>query len=473
MKKIVITLALFVTGLCFGADQSKPNVLFLMMDDLRPELNCFGESHIISPHMDRLAAEGVVFKRAYCNVPVCGASRASIMTGLRPTLTRFNRYDSAADTEAPDAIVLPQVFKDNGYTTISYGKVFHQWNDSEDSWDVRKRAPTNDSRWRDYQKQENIDLDAEPEGYGPAYESADVPDNAYDDGWVAETTVAKLRELKTAGSPFFLAVGFTSSHLPFNAPKKYWDMYEYDAINRPENNVFPENAPLENSESQGILRSNELRAYHGIPKEGRLEDDALARTLIHAYYATVSYSDALVGKVLDTLKELELDKNTIVVLLGDHGWSLDDHGMWGKHSNFEVVLHSPLIVKAPGIAGGTVSEALVEFVDIYPTLTELCSLKNPADQLEGESFAPVLENPDQSFKEFVISKWQHGMTLLTERYSYTEWSEKGSAVVAQMLYDLQEDPSEFVNIAGNPKNAPLIQKLQQTLYTNRGKDYSN
>jgi len=170
---------------------------------------------------------------------------------------------------------------------------------------------------------------------------------------------------------------------------------------------------------------------------------------------------------------LELDKNTIVVLLGDHGFSLDDHGKWGKHSNFEVVLRSPLIVKAPGFAGGTVSEALVEFVDIYPTLTELCSLENPADQLEGMSFVPVLENPDQSFKEAVVSKWQHGMTLLTERYSYTEWSEKGSAVVAQMLYDLQEDPSEFVNIAGNPENAPLIEKLQETLYTNWGKDYSN
>jgi len=468
MKKMVITLMMFVAGLCFGADESKPNVLFLMMDDLRPELNCFGESHIISPHIDKLAAEGVTFTRAYCNVPVCGASRASIMTGLRPTLTRFNRYDSGADTEAPDAVVLPQVFKDNGYTTISYGKVFHTWNDSEDSWDVRKGSTQNETRWRNYLKPENIQLDVENKGHGPAYECADVPDNAYDDGSVAERTVNTLKRLKKEGKPFFLAVGFTSPHLPFNAPKKYWDLYDYESIRRPGNNHAPENAPLE-----AMRRSNEMRAYHGIPKEGWLEDDELARTLIHAYYATVSYSDALVGKVLDTLKELELDKNTIVVLLGDHGFSLDDHGKWGKHSNFEVVLSSPLIVKAPGIAGGAASEALVEFVDVYPTLTELCSIENPADQLEGKSFVPVLENPDQPFKDFVISKWQHGMTMLTERYSYTEWSEKGNTVVAQMLYDLQEDPNEFVNIAGNPENAPLIETLQKTLYANWGKDFSN
>jgi len=272
--------------------------------------------------------------------------------------------------------------------------------------------------------------------------------------------------LKKEGKPFFLAAGFTSPHLPFNAPKKYWDMYDYDTIQRPEHNHFPENAPRE-----AKRRSNELRAYHGIPKEGWLEDDELARTLIHAYYATVSYSDALVGKVLDTLKELELDKNTVVVLLGDHGWSLDDHGMWGKHSNFEVVLHSPLIIKAPGIAGGIASESLVEFVDVYPTLTELCSLENPADQLEGLSLVPVLENPAEPFREFVISKWQHGMTILTDRYSYTEWSEKGNKVVAQMLYDHGTDYNEFVNIAGNPEYAPVIEKLQQTLYANWGKDF--
>jgi arylsulfatase A-like enzyme len=468
MKKILIASVMFVAGLCAGADQSKPNVLFLMMDDLRPELNCFGKSQIISPNIDKLASEGVTFKRAYCNVPVCGASRASIMTGLRPTLTRFNSYKSGADTEAPDAIVLPQVFKDNGYTTISYGKVFHQWDDAKDSWDVLKGSKTNESRWRNYLKPENLQLDAETKGHGPAYECADVPDNAYDDGSVAEMTIATLKRLKKEGKPFFLAAGFTSPHLPFNAPKKYWDLYDVEAIKRPENNHAPENAP-----SEAMRISNEMRAYHGIPKEGRLEDDELARTLIHGYYATVSYADALVGNVLDTLKELELDKNTVVVLLGDHGWSLDDHGLWGKHSNFEVVLHSPLIIKAPGIAGGTASESLVEFVDVYPTLTALCSLENPADQLEGLSLVPVLEKPAQPFKEFVIAKWEHGMTILTDRYAYTEWSEKGNKITAQMLYDHKKDYNEFVNIAGNPEHGPLIEKLQQTLYANWGKDFSN
>jgi iduronate 2-sulfatase len=269
-----------------------------------------------------------------------------------------------------------------------------------------------------------------------------------------------LKKLKASGEPFFLATGFHKPHLPFNAPKKYWDLYDRKDIKLPENNHAAEGAP-----KQAYSGFYEMRAYDGIPKTGPV-DDEMAVSLIHGYYASVSYVDAQIGKVLDLLKELELDQNTIVLLFGDHGWSLDNHGDWCKHSNYDVALRAPLIVKVPGMpSAGQRTDSLVEFVDLYPTLADLCGLTAP-EHLEGKSMRPLLRNPSSGFRDFIIAKWHHGMTLKTDHYAYTEWSKDGESVDAQMLFDHRNDPDEFKSVISNPEKKQMVKKLQGLLHEN-------
>ena len=292
MKSIALYFLSFIL-LGFGGQPSgpevavveKPNVLFIAVDDLRPELGCYGQSYIHSPHLDQLAQEGVLFRRAYCNIPVCGASRASLLTGARPTRNRFLGYDTWAEKDYPEAITLPQHFQNNGYHTISNGKIFHHQTDSEDSWNEIWR-PSGLGSWRDYLLAENLALDTEEGQRGPAYEKAEVADSAYFDGKIADKTIEDLKKLKAQGKPFFLATGFLKPHLPFNAPARYWDMYDRDSITLPDNYYAPKNAP-----KAAIHDWGELRNYHDIPKEGPLSD-SMALTLIHGYYACVSYTDA-------------------------------------------------------------------------------------------------------------------------------------------------------------------------------------
>jgi iduronate 2-sulfatase len=461
MKKLIlIVCAVF----CFGVvhAEKRPNVLCIIVDDLRPELNCFSKSRIQSPNIDRLASEGLTFNRAYCNIPVCGASRASLMTGLRPSRSRFWDYESRADQDAVGVKVLPQLFKENGYTTLSRGKVFHNSADSKAAWDDLWQEPLKNN-WRNYQLPGNIALDkSRGNKFGPPFECADVPDGAYADGMLAEKAMDDLKKLKASGEPFFLATGFHKPHLPFNAPKKYWDLYDRKDIKLPENNHAAEDAP-----KQAYSGFYEMRAYDGIPKTGPV-DDEMAVSLIHGYYASVSYVDAQIGKVLDLLKELELDQNTIVLMFGDHGWSLDNHGDWCKHSNYDVALRAPLIVKVPGMpSAGQRTDSLVEFVDLYPTLADLCRLTAP-EHLEGKSMRPVLKNPSSDFRDFIVAKWHHGMTLTTDRYAYTEWSQDGDSVDAQMLFDHRNDPDEFINIVNNPEQKQVIKKLKHLLDDNWG-----
>jgi arylsulfatase A-like enzyme len=435
------------------------------VDDLRPELNYFGKSQIVSPNLDKLADESITFDRAYCNIPVCGASRASIMTGLRPTRSRFWDHKTYAEKDAPETIVFPEYLKNNGYTITSNGKVFHNSSDHKEIWDnFYKPKSTTASGWRNYQLQENVDLDQSNKGFGPPFECADVQDNDYKDGALAQKIIKDLRKLKKQGKPFFLAAGFTSTHLPFNAPKKYWDLYKRENIQLPENNHAPVNVP-----NIAMHRFSELRGYYGIPEKGPVPD-ATAISMIHGYYASVSYADEQIGKVLDELKRLELEENTLVVLIGDHGWSLGDHGLWCKHSNFEVALRAPMIIRVPGNKNQGKCNALVEFVDIYPTLIELCGLELP-DHLEGESMTTLLKNPDQSFKPFIISKWFHGTTIKTDDYSYTEWSKDAKTINARMLYDHKNDYNEFNNVVDRLDNKVIVDSLQNLLYKNRGDDF--
>jgi len=454
------TAALAMPGCLFAAGKritggKKRNVLFIAVDDLRPQLGCYGHKQMLSDNIDGLAADGVIFLRSYCQVPVCGASRASLLTGVRPTRDRFISYNVWAEKDLPGALSLGKHFKNNGYHTISNGKVFHHANDCKDSWSEnpwRPRGP-----WMNYLLEENKKLVREgSDGRGPAFESADVPDNAYFDGMIADKAISDLGRLADIDKPFFLALGFFKPHLPFNAPKKYWDLYNREEIDLADNPFRPKGAP-----DAALHNWGELRSYAGIPGKGPLSDE-LARTLIHGYYACVSYTDAQIGRVLAELERLGLRDNTVVLLWGDHGWNLGEHGLWCKHCNFETSLHSPLIVTAPGIKGGTRTNALTEYLDIYPSLCQLCDLSLPA-HLQGKSFVPLMKEPNRPWKKAVFSRYYNGDSVKTDRYRYTEWRKKDGQVYARMLYDHSVDWVENVNISERPENKELVEKLSEML----------
>ncbi len=449
------TAALGMSSSVFAADKSKSNVLFIAVDDLRPQLGCYGHEQMISPNIDRLASDGVTFLRSYCQVPVCGASRASLLTGVRPTKDRFLGYATWAERDLPGALSVARHFRNNGYHTISNGKIFHHRADCTDSWSEDAWHPK--GNWRNYMLEENRKLNRQkPKLAGPAYEAADVADNAYFDGMVADKGISDLRRLKGMGNPFFLALGFLKPHLPFNAPKKYWDMYDPEEIDLADNPFRPKGAP-----DAALHNWGELRAYHGISPKGPLSEE-LARKLVHGYYACVSYTDAQIGRVVDELDQLGLRDNTVVILWGDHGWNLGEHGLWCKHCNFETSLHSPLIVTAPGIEGGRRSNALTEYLDIYPSLCELCDLPLPG-HLQGRSFVPLLKNPNLPWKEAVFSRYFRGDSVKTDRYRYTEWRRKDGEIYARMLYDHSVDLVENVNISEMPRNKELVNKLSNML----------
>jgi iduronate 2-sulfatase len=437
---------------------AKPNVLFIAVDDLRPEFAAYGATQIKSPHLDKLAAQSVRFDRAYCMVPTCGASRASMLTSVRPTADRFVSFTARADTEAPWAKTLNTHFKENGYRTGSMGKVFHFPNDSESGW--------SDAPWRPKLPHYQLPANRAREDKklrGPPTEAAAVPDDAYGDGALATAAVERLQTLAAnPDQPFFLAVGFFKPHLPFVAPQRYWDLYPSESIKLPNNYQVPENAPAESDHNWG-----ELRAYEGIPAKGPITDDT-ARHLIRGYYACVSYTDAQIGKVLDELDRLGLAENTIVVLWGDHGWNLGDHTYWNKHSTFESSMRIPLLVRAPGIAGGTHTAGLTESIDLYPSLCELAALPVPAT-VEGKSFVPLLRFPDRPWAEAAVGRFVHGDTIRTDRYRYTEYRDKrgAGARVSDMLYDHDTDPLENHNVSAKPELAETVQSLNQTLQTTK------
>jgi arylsulfatase A-like enzyme len=462
-----------MAGLAFrGAAQqparTRPNVLFIAVDDLRTELGCYGARHIKSPNIDRLARQGMAFNRAYCQQAVCSPSRTSLLTGARPDSTKVWDLETHFRPALPDIATLPQHFKNNGYFVQGMGKIYHGGFDDPPSWST----PWQSARAAAYAKPLPMSAmkEAPPSGgkksrrkNGPAYESADVADNFYTDGKTAEMATATLRELSRRDQPFFLAVGFLKPHLPFVAPKRYWDLYDPARIELASNPYPPKDAP-----DYALTTSGELRNYVGMPAEGPIPND-LARTLKHGYYASISYTDAQIGKLLDELDRLDLRKNTIVILWGDHGWKLGEHGQWCKHSNVENDTNAPLLLSAPGMKhAGTRTDALVEFVDIYPTLADLAGLSLPA-HLEGNSFKPVLENPKRKWKRAAFSQYPRprlmGYSMRTDRYRFTAWLQRDdhSRVDAVELYDHQADPQENVNIANLPAHAQLVKGLMAQL----------
>lgn len=421
-----------------STNADRPNVLFIAVDDLRPQLNTYGRSQMRTPNIDRLAESGTRFERAYCNVPVCGASRASLMTGLRPTRQRFATYDTRAEDDAPGIPALNDHFQQHGYHTSSFGKVFHHRDDHADGWDVNWRS---DRSWTGYVTKKNIERTQNPSNSrGYPYERADRPEKDYLDAGVARKAIDQMEQRSKEDRPWFLAVGFWKPHLPFAAPEKYWQMYDPSDIHLPPNYNAPKNAP-----GSALHSFGELRNYRDVPESGPVSDQ-MARTLIHGYYACTSFVDAQIGRLLDRLSDLGMRDNTIVVLWGDHGWQLGEHGLWCKHSVFETSMQVPLIVRAPGASTTRNSDRLVELLDLYPTLCDLAGLSKP-DHLDGRSVEPLLHNPNQPWKQAVTGRFHNWDTMRTPRYRYSFQRNENGDVVADMLYDHQVDPAETVNIA--------------------------
>jgi choline-sulfatase len=479
-------------------ERDRPNVLFIAVDDLRPELGCYGNTHVKSPNIDRLAQQGVTFGRAYCQQAVCNPSRASLLTGLRPDTIKVWDLKTDFRQTTPDAVTLPQHFKQNGYHSVAIGKIYHNNIPDDRSWSEPKlhidgypfdpdavyRNKKNIAK-QEIRKQEIIEqakqsrfIDRFGQWYlkAVATECADVPDNAYFDGAQTDVAISKMATLKDRGKPFFFGIGYYRPHLPFNAPKKYWDMYNRQEIPLADNRFMPHGAPL-----MAVNTMQELRSYLDFKDAPRPHDRELSeadqRLLRHGYLASVSYIDAQIGRLLHALERQKLADNTIVVLWGDHGWKLGEHRSWCKMTNYEIDTRVPLIFSAPGIrARGARCDRLVEFVDIYPTLCELTGLAIP-QQLEGTSAVPLLNNPNREWKSAVFSqflregKWvapdgvvYMGYSIRTERYRYVQWVRwDDRQLVARELYDHASDPQESTNIADLAQHADLIKDLSERL----------
>jgi arylsulfatase A-like enzyme len=460
-----------------SAEPAKPrlNVLFIVVDDLRPELGCYGAAGIRSPNVDRLAARGLLFERAYCQQAVCNPSRASVLSGCRPDTTRVMANNTFLRRMLPGVVTLPQHFKNHGWHAVSLGKVFHhserEPGDDPQSWSEPSWYHGEPLRhWHTKESEEFIKrLKKLPEKErprlirGPPFEAADAPDSVYPDGQTAAKAIETLRRLKD--KPFFLAVGFVKPHLPFTCPRKYWDLDPPDTIKLPDNHHPPKNAP-----EPALHNGYELRTYGGVPATGRIPD-AMALNLIRGYRACVSFMDAQLGSVLDELDRLGLRERTVIVLWGDHGYHLGENGLFTKMTNFELGTRAPLIVSAPRQkTAGQRTRALVELVDIYPTLAELCGLALPS-HLEGASLQPLLGNPQHPWKNAAFSQYLRpgkdkilGRSVRTDRWRYTEWVNGRSENAGVELYDHQTDPAENVNIAGDPANTTIVTELRKALH---------
>ena len=458
-----------IAVLAHAAETKRPNVLFIAVDDLRPEVNASGSNVIKTPNLDRIAARGTTFDRAYCQQAVCSPSRSSLMTGRRPDATRVWDLETHFRTALPDAVTVSQYFKNHGYHSMSMGKIFHGGFDDPQSWSVPSQYPKSPQYASEAAlKMQNDPANTDKKGRarGPAVEDADVPDDTYADGKIARLAVKTFGELKQSTKPFFLAVGMLKPHLPFVAPKKYWDLYDPAKIYVPAFQKLPAGAPGFVGHTNG-----ELKSYADIPNNGAI-DDALARRLRHGYYAAISYMDAQVGLVLDALEKEGLADNTVIVLWGDHGWQLGEHGLWHKHTNFEVSARSPLIISAPGQkAVGRKSLSLAEFIDIYPTLADLCGLPKPKD-VEGVSLKPVLDDAAASVRPVAISQYPRsdggkslmGYSIRDDRWRLTLWRDrKDNSIHATELYDEVGDPHETVNVATKPELAEVIARLTKFL----------
>lgn len=459
-----------------AAANKRLNVLFIAVDDLRPQLGCYGDALVQSPNIDRLAARGMVFARAYCQQALCSPSRISLLSGRYPSTTRILTIGPALRETMPDIVTLPQHFKNHGYFTRSLGKVYHVGIDDPPSWSVPswqsrkpRYGPEGEAAVRKYREEMQAAgkaIPAKGQGMafyaGPAFEAPDVPDEALSDGDIGREGVAALRELaKRPEQPFFLAVGFHNPHVPWVAPRRYWDLYNPQDIPLPDNQYPPKDAP-----NFAARTGEDFYWYGNVPKDRKITPE-FGRQCLHGYLAAVSFIDAQVGRLLDTLAETGLEQNTLVIFWGDHGYYMGEHGWWGgKHNNYEGATRAPLIVALPGQRNrGAKCDALVEFVDIYPSLAEFCSLPAPVGT-EGKSFKLLLDHPQASIKDSACSWYPkggyQGVAMRTDRWRFVRWSKKGAPDVYE-LYDHRSDPQENVNLANKPEHAETIRELAARL----------
>ncbi len=465
MYKIIALLLIILSFSSIYAQKEKPNVLVFYVDDLRAELGCYGSETAITPNIDKLASEGVQFNKAYVQQAICAPSRMSTLTGLRPETLGIYSIFTPLRKVHKEVVSMPQLFKKNGYKTVSIGKVYHHSSDDKKEWSTYFPKEANS-----YIKPENIALlkRLKAEGIkpfkGPAYEDADVVDEAYKDGRVSKYAIETLHKIKD--DKFLMFVGLSKPHLPFNAPKKYWDLHDKSKFKIPSRNK------PEGMYRLALSKWGELKGYHGIPKKGDL-DDELTRKLIHGYHASVSFIDAQVGKVMQTLEELDLRKNTMVIFMSDHGYKIGEYGAWCKHSNVEIDVRVPLIISREKNykkrKTGKTSGALVENVDIFPTIVDLCGLESP--KLEGKSIVPLLNKPNKKWDEVATSVYARGkkimgVTATDGKWRYTEWRNPITHEILEAeLYEHKNSLLSFVNLYGNKKYEKVEQRMKILLET--------
>ncbi|MCC6234211.1 MAG: sulfatase [Verrucomicrobiales bacterium] len=459
---------------------TRTNVLLICVDDLKPVLGCYGDRLARTPNLDRLAARGVRFELAYCNQAVCAPSRNNLVLGSRSTSLGIYGLSQNFRTVAPEAVTLPQYFMRHGYRAEAIGKILHTGHGNHDdaaSWSV---PPIHERvvEYLDPQNSAGGQLTRE-EAYftnqrlgeigslprGAATEAMDVPDHAYADGRIADEAIRRLRAAQERPEvPFFLALGFVKPHLPLTAPKRYFEVHDAQAFPLAEYRRAPEGAPALAHKVGG-----EIVNYAPLTVEN-LKEEATQRALIHAYYACVTFMDAQVGRVLDELERLGWQEHTVVVLWGDHGWHLGDHGYWTKHTNYEQANRIPLIVVAPGVARpGAVTRQLAETVDLYPTLAELAGLPRPSgpQPLDGISLVPVLRDPATRLRDHAYHCYPRGdrmgRAIRTERHRLVEWKVPGAPAesAAWELYDFETDPQERRNLAS--EQPEVVQRLRAIL----------
>lgn len=468
-------LALLGLAVVFGSAApaaARPNVLLIAADDLRADLGSYGHPEVKTPHLDALARRGVVFERAYCQQAVCNPSRASVLTGRRPDTLRVWNLQTHFRETLPEVVTLPQAFKQAGYTSVGLGKLFHNQSgprrppfpfSDPPSWSRPPRWAEG-AHWQDWVVPGDA---AGPKTKGGPVQCLDVSDEAYFDGQIAAAAVTVLREFASSREPFFLGVGFWKPHLPFNAPKRYWDLYDRAKLAPPDPAAAPAGAP-----ALAAHPWQELRGYAGMPQSGPLTPAQTAE-LRHGYLAAISFLDAQVGRVLAELERSGLAANTVVVFWSDHGFHLGEHDLWAKTSNYELDARVPLIVAAPGVArAGGRAAGLTELIDVYPTLTALAGLAaDPA--LEGRSLLPQLRDPAGPGKPFALTQHPRpaygapthmGYALRDDRFRYVEWRELATgAVAARELYDHRTDPRETVNRAADAGHRGTVEQLAAQL----------
>ncbi|WP_282135211.1 sulfatase [Seonamhaeicola maritimus] len=467
MKKVFLAFAISYLSIGLSFAQEQPNVLIFLVDDLRNDLGCYGNTEVKSPNIDALAENGILFNKAYCQQAICAPSRMSILTGLRPESIGIYDIFTPMRKVRKDIISMPQFFKANNYKTVSIGKVYHHSRDDKSVWDVYFEKERNS-----YVKKESIeDLELQKQSgkkvvKGVAFEDADVADEAYKDGRAANYAIETLNKLKD--DKFLMVVGLSKPHLPYNAPKKYWDLYNKDNFKVPSRN-----------KPEGMFRLSlskwgELKNYSNIPNEGDLDDD-LTKELINGYYACISYIDAQIGKIINTLETLDLRKNTLIVFMSDHGYKLGEYGAWCKHSNMEIDTRVPLIINDGSKKKAIQSNALVENIDIFPTIAELSGLN--IHEIDGKSLLPLIDNPNKDWDEAAYSLFPRGdkymgCTVTNGKFRYTEWrNPETKEVISTELFNHETHLIADKNLSGIPEYKKLKANMKRLLLKQFPKDY--